>query len=229
MLSNGYIHPRNTHTRPAGIWRKLQSLYDLEALDEREDARQLSDLSVNSEEDEEDDDDEDVYSQAANKIHKEDFDLPDDDFAELKWRQRFLSEEEMKDESPPLLPDINIAQEPPVRFTPSFSVEPRSSEVPTPSTRGGRQKAGAGRGRGRGGTMAAPAVTDKRRSARQAAESVAGSEHGEEEAEGDEEAEESEGAESRDSTPARTTRTGRGRGRGAAAARGRGRVRGRGK
>ncbi|KAK5138565.1 hypothetical protein LTR08_000153 [Meristemomyces frigidus] len=224
MLSNGYIHPRNPHTRPAGIWRKLHSLYDLEALDEREDARQLSDISVKGG-DEEEDDDEDVYSEAANKIHKEDFELPEADFADLKWRQRFVSEEQRREESPPLLPDLNVAEEPPVRFTPSFSVEPRSSEVPTPSNRGGRQKMGATRGRGRG-AMAARTATNKRRSARQAVESVAGSEQGEE---GDGEGEESEEVESRESTPAKATRPGRGRGRGAAAARGRGRGRGRGK
>ncbi|KAH9812668.1 Chromatin modification-related protein EAF7, partial [Teratosphaeria destructans] len=45
LLANHYIHPANPHTKPAGIWRKLHALYDLDALDEREDARQLSDLS----------------------------------------------------------------------------------------------------------------------------------------------------------------------------------------
>ncbi|KAK5121662.1 hypothetical protein LTR85_004834 [Meristemomyces frigidus] len=225
MLSNGYTHPRNEHTRPAGIWRKLQTLYDLEALDERENARQLSDLSNESGNEEGGEEEDDVYSEAANKIHREEFRLPDEEFAELKWQQRFASERERKDESPPTLPELNMAEEPPVRFTPSFSVEP--SEVPTPSGRGGRAKASMARGRGRAGAATAPA-TSTRRSTRKAESVAEGSEEAEE-AEGEEEAEESEEeeeAESEENTPARSTRTGRGRGRGAARARGRGRGRG---
>ena len=234
MLSNGYIHPRNEHTKPAGIWRKLQTLYDLDALDEREDARQLSDLSIESSAEDEEDD---VYSEAANKIHKEDFSLPDEEFGEMKWQQRFMSEEEREreGESPPVLPELNLAEERPVRFTPSFSVEP--SEAATPS-RGGRARAGTARGRGRPATVVAALTGGARRSARQA-ESVAGGSEQDEEAENeDEEAseEDDEQGESEESTPAaRSTRTGRGRGRSAAAAaaaaaaRGRGRGRGRGK
>lgn len=234
MLSEGYIHPRSEHTRPAGIWRKLQALYDLDALDEREDARQLSDLSIESGNDSEDADD-DVYSEAGNKIHREDFALPDDDeFAVLKWRQRFAVGEERGDESPPLLPELNMAGEPPVRFTPSFSVEP--SEAATPSARGGRARASTARGRGRGAAaVSVPVGGGTRRSARQQAESVAGDDQ-QSGAGDDAEEEESKESESEDeeeseegSTPARSTRaTGRGRGRGAARGRGRGRS-GRGK
>ncbi|KAK4544567.1 hypothetical protein LTR36_004139 [Oleoguttula mirabilis] len=245
MLSNGYIHPRNEHTRPAGIWRKLHTLYDLDALDERENARQLSDLSNQSSDNDGDGDDDDgsVYSEAANKIHREDFRLPDSEFAELKWVQRFASEAERErdGESPPVLPEVNLADEMPVRFTPSFSVEP-TSEVPTPSTaRGGRQgqKGGAvarGRASGRGIPAAA---TNTRRSTRKAESVAGGSEQAEEGGEADtddreETAEDDDGEEeeSERSTPAaRSTRTtGRGSGRGRAApARGKGRGRGRGK
>ncbi|KAJ9623491.1 hypothetical protein H2203_005753 [Taxawa tesnikishii (nom. ined.)] len=38
LLSNGYIHPSAPHTRIPGIWAKLSTLYDLDALDERENA-----------------------------------------------------------------------------------------------------------------------------------------------------------------------------------------------
>ncbi|KAK3670865.1 hypothetical protein LTR78_009309 [Recurvomyces mirabilis] len=220
LLENGYIHPRAEHTKPAGIWTKLQTLYDLETLDEREDARQLSNLSLDTSSE---DEDADVYSEAENKIHCEDFALPEEEYAELKWRQRFADEDEEVAESPAELPELNLADQPPIRFAPSFSVEP--SEAATPSVRGGRMKA---RGRGRGGAAATAPST--RRSARQA-ESVAeeedegeGSEDGEDE-DGEESSEEVE--ESEEGTPARSTRTAkRGRGRPVGRGRGRGRVRG---
>ena len=46
MLDNGYIHPKAEHTKPAGIWRKLESLYQLDSLDERENARQLEKVEI---------------------------------------------------------------------------------------------------------------------------------------------------------------------------------------
>ncbi|KAK0276914.1 hypothetical protein LTR35_010308 [Friedmanniomyces endolithicus] len=220
LLNDGYIHPRNEHTRPAGIWRKLQSLYDLEALDEREDARQLSDLSLESPNGEGDEED-DVYSEAGNKIHREDFALPDDTYADLKWRQRFASQQGSEDGSPPALPDLNLAEEPPVRFTPSFTVEP--SEAPTPSGRRGRPKAAAVKGRGKA-SAPTPPPANKRRSARQAG-SVAEEEDQGEKGEQDD-SEDEEGEESEESAPARSTRTARGRGRGTVSSRGRRRGRG---
>ncbi|EMC96682.1 hypothetical protein BAUCODRAFT_24405 [Baudoinia panamericana UAMH 10762] len=138
LLTNAYIHPRSAHTKPAGIWRKLATLYDLEALDEREDARQLSDLSSTGadeqkggeggdgdgrgddddadEDEDDDDDDDDAYSEAANKIHRADFELPEDDgeYADRKWKQRFAAEEGVEgSESPPALPELNLAPHPP--------------------------------------------------------------------------------------------------------------------
>ncbi|KAK5109637.1 hypothetical protein LTR62_006874 [Meristemomyces frigidus] len=225
LLDNNYIHPLASHTKPAGIWRKLQTLYDLDALDEREDARQLSDLSQEAAD--EDGDEDDVYSEAENKIHRQDFILPSDgdDFAGLMWRQRLLGEGEAeRQESPAELPELNFAVEPPIRFTPSFSVEP-SRESATP-VRVGKQK--AGRGRPRGSAATAVTASGTRRSARQA-DSVAEEEEAEvEEGEGDDDQDESEDEEqSERSTPARSTRTAaRGRGRPAGRARGRGRGRG---
>ena len=110
-------------------------------LDEREDARQLEKVKVadsgSAEEGSSDDRDDDVYSEAANKIENEEFSLPGDEFAERKWTRRLTSE---GDESPPLLPELNMADEPPVRFTPSFSIEP--SEAATPASRKGRARPG---------------------------------------------------------------------------------------
>ncbi|KAK0354528.1 hypothetical protein LTR91_005911 [Friedmanniomyces endolithicus] len=220
LLNDGYIHQRNEHTRPAGIWRKLQSLYDLEALDEREDARQLSDLSLESSNGEGDEED-DVYSEAGNKIHREDFALPDDTYADLKWQQRFAREEETQDESPPALPELNLAEEPSIRFTPSFTIEP--SEAATPSGRRGRPKAAAVKARVKS-LAPTPPPANKRRSARQAGSVAEEEDQGEEGEEDDSEDEEEE--ESEASAPARSTRTARGRGRGTASSRGRGRGRG---
>lgn len=189
-----------------------------------------------------------MYSEAANKIHNQEFRLPDDEFAAMKWAQRFAAEADRRNSSPPALPELIMADEaPPVRFTPSFSVEP-PSEVPTPSAgRGARAPKGSAKGgaketpsgAARAGraklAQATPASTTTRRSARKAG-SVAPTEGSAEEAEGAEEAEESEKdeeeeGESEESTPApRSTRMSRGRVRGAgaaAAARGKGRGRGR--
>lgn len=205
LLSNGHIHPRNEHTKPPGIWRKLESVYDLEVLDEREDARQLENVKIPSayrgvDEGSEDgsdegDDDADVYSEAANKIENEEFSLPGEDFAARKWMQRLPTDKERRDESPPLLPELNMADEPPVRFTPSFSIEP--PDLASPTSKKGRGRAGTTSGR----TTAA----STRRSTRQA---ESGADEGDEEDEDqDEEAgedeESSEDGESEQSTPAR--------------------------
>lgn len=230
MLDGGYIHPRNEHTKPAGIWRKLRTLYNLETLDEREDARQLEKVKgVDEEESDSDDEDEDVYSEAANKIANEDFDLPGEELADMKWARR-LQGRLPRDESPPVLPELNMAEEAPIRFKPSFSIEP--DEIATPVARRGRPRAGTA------GSKAKPAAavvqTTKRRSTR-AEESVVdeeeeqerGEDEDEDEEEGQDEEEEDEEEEaSEQSTPApRSTRRTRGR----PAQRSRGRGRGRGK
>nr|POE61044.1 chromatin modification-related protein eaf7 [Quercus suber] len=224
LLSNGFIQPRNEHTKLRGIWEKLATLYDLEALDQREDARQLSDLSIDGNEDDEEDEDDDIYSLAANKIHKEEFQLPDEDFGELKWQQRFATDDERKKrhESPLALPEVNLADLPPMRFTPSFSVEP--SDVPSPSSVVEKKRAAP---RGRKKNVAPAGRTT--RSARQA-QSVAEEEEDEneneeeedvgenenedeaedEEDDDDESESEEEVASEKESTPARSTRAARG-------------------
>lgn len=226
-MSNGYIHPRAEHTRPAGIWKKLQSLYDLEALDEREDARQLSDLSLESQDGEggegEDEKEDDVYSEAENKIHKEEFSLPEDDFGEMMWKARLAEADEEAEGSPLALPDLNLADERPVQFTPSFSVEP--SEAATPSVRAGRGRAAGSRGRGK----ATAPMGSTRRSTRQAGSVAEEEQEQNEDEEGqedeEEESSEEESEESSNPTP-RSTRNTRGRGRGGARGRGGGRGRG---
>ncbi|KAK5676359.1 hypothetical protein LTS10_011171 [Elasticomyces elasticus] len=227
LLSNHYIHPRNEHTKPAGIWRKLNTLYDLEALDEREDARQLSDLSLEDEDEDKGDGESDAYSEAENKIHRQDFELPEHEgggegYGEMMWRQRFAIGP-TGSESPPALPELNTIHEMPVRFTPSFSVEP--SEAPTPSGRAGRAKAASKKKDKTKGAV--PPAANSRRSARQAG-SVAGDEE-EEDGEEDESESRDEEASTR-STPAisaKAAATAKGRARGNAKVKGKGRTRGR--
>jgi MRG-binding protein len=242
LLENHYIHPQNSHTRPAGIWAKLNTLYDLPSLDAREDARQLPPLDFRRDlgretEEEMVDDDADVYSEAANKIEEEEFTLPPEDgFLEEMWKRRIPSlkcEAEGDGVSEPELPELNLAEEPPIRFVASFSVEPSETTM-TPGSRKGRGKKKGGRG-GAAATATAPAP---RRSARQAESTADEDEANEDESRGDVEAdegddddeEESAASEraSQASTPApRATRTtakgGRGRGRGRGRGGGRGR------
>ncbi|KAK5175157.1 uncharacterized protein LTR77_000294 [Saxophila tyrrhenica] len=221
LLDGGYIHPKSEHTKPAGIWRKLETLYNLEALDEREDARQLDKVEIpaafrikRTDSDEEmsssADNDADAYSDAANKIDNDDFELPDAEFGQEKWERRLEGGKQRKGSSPMVLPELNKASEPPVRFTPSFSIEP--SEAATPASRTGRPRAGTAGAKGRAAAAAASAASGTRRSTRHA-ESVAGDEEqdDEQEDEPDEDEDEEESGQSKQSTPApRSTRSTKG-------------------
>ncbi|TKA30012.1 hypothetical protein B0A50_02731 [Salinomyces thailandicus] len=242
------IQPNNSHTSPRGIWQKLGNLYDLEALDEREDARQLSDIVIPSSASDggdrdssgEDEGEEDMYSEAANRIISQEFALPDGEeeaFRGLMWERRLASsstgeDEEEGSESECELPEVNFAEEAPVRFVPSFSVEP---EVRSKGGVGTRGKGGAaGKGRGKAGGAAATGGS-KRRSARRGGsiveEAAASEEAEEEEGEAEDESPEASGSEEspENAAPARSTRTSRGgsRGRGATVRGNRARARGR--
>lgn len=206
LLDNNYIHHRSAHTQIPGIWQKLESLYDLKALDEREDARQLSDISDDDDDEEEEADD--VYSLAANKIHRQSFELPTQEYGDQLWKQRFPKDDESRDSSPPTIPGLNVSQRAPIKFTPSFSIEPE--EVATPGSRP--------RGRPPKSSTKAKAAAPARRSRRQA-ESVAtgseeagsadeqeGSEEHSDEAEEDGDEDEDEGDEGASQTSAPATR-----------------------
>jgi MRG-binding protein len=229
LLDGGYIHPKNEHTKPAGIWRKLETLYNLDALDEREDARQLDKLKIPTESDEERsssvDADADAYSDAANKIDNEEFELPDADFAQDKWERRLETGRQRRSSSPMLMAELNLEKDPPTRFTPSFSIEP--SDAATPASRKGRPRASTGGARGK--PTAAAAASGTRRATRQAesvAEEAEEQEEEQEEESDEEAAEESEEQESEQSTPApRSTRSTKGARSRPPARRGRGRGR----
>ena len=232
LLENRYIDPRAKHTTRKEIWVKLKTLYDLEALDQREDARQLSDLSdsaSNSDSDSEEDED-DVYSLADNKIHKQPFSLPEDEYIEdLAWKRRFPSEKARRErsESPLVLPEVNMDREAPVGFVKSLREE-GASELPVSSPEPEEEKRPRGRPKGSSNAKAgAQTQTERRRSTRQVVEpsdeeedEEQGSgqdEDGEDEEDEEEDEEESSEEEedgSEETTPApRSNRSGRGRGR----------------
>jgi MRG-binding protein len=233
LLENRYIHPKAPHTSIPGLWRKLNTLYDLEALDEREDARQLSDISESASNSASDSDagEDDLYSLADNKIHKAPFALPSDDetIEDLAWKKRFPSEKERRDgsESPAVLPEVNMDREAPVGFLRRLrdDVPGEEPEEPEPEEETETEKA---RGRPKGSTKAAkqaPAATpaEKRRSARKpvAAEDDEDDEdedddESDEEDDDEEDEEESSSEEeenSEETTPPRPGTRGRGRGK----------------
>ncbi|KAF2742113.1 CT20-domain-containing protein [Sporormia fimetaria CBS 119925] len=90
MRSLGYATDEASHTRIPGVWRKLGQLYDLHALDERENTYAFSDQP------------DPLDPEEAYEIP--DFELPEDDFGELMWHQRFRSPGSESASSPPLIP-----------------------------------------------------------------------------------------------------------------------------
>ncbi|CZT23572.1 uncharacterized protein RCC_09286 [Ramularia collo-cygni] len=212
LLDNHHIHPRNPHTRPPGIWKKLNGLYDLKALDAREDARQLERIEgveeggvvLDGE-----------WSDVEGLVEVGEFGLPvseDEGVRREVWRRRLRGDiDDEGSESEVEIVGLNL------RKTPPRVLDLRTGVEPSPRKR----RRGKGKGRkgeegsvgGRTSLLGAPS----RRSARQAEstadeQSVDGrGEEAEEEEEGAEEEEgvdESEDKESRASTPAtRSTRS----------------------
>jgi MRG-binding protein len=90
MRSHGFASDDALHTRIPGIWRKLHELYDLHALDERENAYVFS----------EDPDPTDPAE--AHDIPN--FELPEDEFGELMWERHFHGPESLAASSPPAIP-----------------------------------------------------------------------------------------------------------------------------
>ncbi|KAI9865769.1 MAG: hypothetical protein M1824_000029 [Vezdaea acicularis] len=87
MKDDGQSTPQDKHTRIPGIWRKLESLYNLEALDEREDAFL----------EEGRDDGDDPWDEPFHSFH-----LPEREFGELMFARRLAPNGTA---SPPALQD----------------------------------------------------------------------------------------------------------------------------
>ena len=130
LLGSGTIplpvssHPHCSTTE--GIWRKLGSLYDLKALDEREDAV-FADLTPEADEDAESGNDEVVE-------YWREFELPGGDFEQAMWDRRLAEREEHWSDDDVRMRESTVAD----------SEDPRSS--PVGSVRGtrssGRRAAG---------------------------------------------------------------------------------------
>ncbi|RDW76709.1 uncharacterized protein DSM5745_06701 [Aspergillus mulundensis] len=124
MKSQGYAPSHAEHTRIPGIWKKLGSLYNLPALDEREDSL-ITDIS-------DDVDGKEVYCP---------FELPQDEYGELMFERR-LAMEGSPSPAPSGHPGSRRGS---TVVDTDVKSEPRSSPVPT---RG--RKPGRGRPAGRG-------------------------------------------------------------------------------
>jgi MRG-binding protein len=91
--SHGFTAPNIEHTRPPGIWAKLETLYDLEVLDERENhhlgiTAESSDTAGSEQDEEEDEDEEDE----ENPWRRRNFAFPDESYEDLAFAKR-LDEE----------------------------------------------------------------------------------------------------------------------------------------
>jgi MRG-binding protein len=89
MRSHGFVTEDAPHTRIPGIWKKLNQLYELDALDERENQYAFSE-----------DPDPDDPDEAVNIP---DFELPEDEFGELMWQKRFHRESSAAASSPAVM------------------------------------------------------------------------------------------------------------------------------
>ena len=89
LSSHGYSYnsTSRSHTRIPGIWAKLKALYDLEALDEREDRHAgyvTPDRSSVGEDGAEEEEDE----EEGNNIGWKEFALNEEEFGEMMWARR---------------------------------------------------------------------------------------------------------------------------------------------
>lgn len=200
MRSHGFATEDAPHTRIPGIWKKLNQLYELEALDERENQYAFSD-----EPDPVDRDD------APNMP---DFELPEDDFGELMWQKRFHREDSAAASSPAAMsieddkamyhPGVGLLKERPGAAS-SQKAETPAEATPTPKT---TKNTRASRATAKSAKSAKGAAKPSRTSKAQSTVS----ESAEEEEDDEEEDEEEEStAESEEDSAPTTRRTNRGR------------------
>ncbi|EGD93173.1 CT20 family protein [Trichophyton tonsurans CBS 112818] len=118
MKSQGYATPNDQHTRIPGIWKKLGTLYNLSALDDREEP-------ISTEESEDAEQPQELYCP---------FNLPEDEFGDMMWDRRLNPEGSVS----PSVSGRATSRRP---STIADTDEPRSSPAPSRSSRrGGRAK-----------------------------------------------------------------------------------------
>ncbi|KAL1955574.1 hypothetical protein VTO42DRAFT_8453 [Malbranchea cinnamomea] len=180
MRSQGYAPPTEEHTRIPGIWKKLGTLYNLEALDEREEPFPAE-----------------TIEDSANEPYCP-FQLPEDEYSEMMFERR-LNPDGTASPSESLR---DASRQP---STVANTDEPRSSPAPSRGARRGGRKTRSNRG-GRGSRLQAEIEPTKSRSSGKA--SPAKDEHDGDDEDGDEETSDAgkEESEAESSVP-RSTRT----------------------
>jgi MRG-binding protein len=173
MRSHGFATEDAPHTRIPGIWKKLNQLYALDSLDERENQYAFSD------------DPDPLDPDDAN--HMPEFELPEDEFGELMWRKRFHRESSAAASSPGLMPlDDDKAM-----YTPGMGLlktrpgsarsqkgETPAEATPTPKT---AKSTRASRGNAKSGKAAKGGASAKGSKAQTPASESAGGDEDEEE------------------------------------------------
>ncbi|KAF2821190.1 CT20-domain-containing protein [Ophiobolus disseminans] len=121
MRSHGFATEDAPHTRIPGIWKKLNQLYALDALDERENQYAFS----------EDPDPLDPDDAAQ----MPEFELPEDEYGELMWQRRFHREESAAASSPASMPteDDKAMYQPGMGLLKTRPGSARSQKAETPA------------------------------------------------------------------------------------------------
>ncbi|KAF2198964.1 CT20-domain-containing protein [Delitschia confertaspora ATCC 74209] len=196
MRSHGFITSTTPHTRIPGIWNKLDQLYDLNALDERENAHLFGNQP------------DPLDPEEASDLPE--FQLPEDEFGELMWNRRFHDPGSEGSSSPPLvpidevkalyMPEVGLLHELP-EAAKRLKEEATVASTPIPKNTKGAYRGGRAAVKGGRATKAPQSSKNNKR------ESTA-SESGEEE--GDEEEEEENSEQSEEETAPSTRKTARG-------------------
>lgn len=206
MRSHGFATEDAPHTRIPGIWAKLHDLFDLDVLDERENAYLFGEEADPAD------------AEEAGAIPE--FGLPEDEFGEMMWHKRFRDDEE-EEESASSPPEFPIDEEkalytPGVGLLKDLPASERSQKTETPAEASPTPKNAKN-------TRTSRAAAKTKKGAKPAAMSAknnkARSTVSESEEEDDEEEEEQEDESSEEENSAPTTRRGN-RGRAKPAPRG---------
>jgi len=193
MRSHGFATEDAPHTRIPGIWKKLNQLYALDALDLRENEYAFS----------EDPDPTD----RADAVQMPEFELPEDDFGDMMWHKRFHREDSAAASSPAMMdiddekalytPGVGLLKNRPGSAR-SQQAETPAEATPTPKT---AKSTRASRANAKGGKNAKAASVKGSK-----AQSTASGSAEEEE---DQEEEESSGEEEEEDSAPTTRRTNR--------------------
>ena len=154
MRSHGFVTDNTPHTRIRGIWAKLDQLYDLNALDERENAHAFGNQP------------DPVDPEEASETPE--FQLPEDEFGEIMWTRRFHGPGSEASSSPPLIP----ADEDKTLYAPGIGllhelpeeakkIKEEAAAASTPTPKPGKAAGRTGRTTTKGGRTSKAAQSSK--------------------------------------------------------------------